>query len=196
LEESRVYYEVALRRHKKGEPLDFEYKPHHGGLPDDYMAQIKAKLLTATTPEDVREAFVVVETMTPAPEYKSETVTLTVEPDPAILALAEAMNNLANSMPAQEYKRVETMTPNVNITMPAISLTAQMPEQGTVIVNVPEQPAPIVHVTNEVNPTPIEVKNDVTVRPATVNVIEKGKRVAKVKRDRDGNITEITADDK
>ena len=73
--------------------------------------------------------------------------------------------------------------------MAPITLTTQMPEQGTVTVNVPQQPPPVVNV----SPTPIT--NEVTVRPAPVNVIEKGKRVAKVKRDGDGKITEITADD-
>jgi len=60
-----------------------------------------------------------------------------------------------------------------------------------VTVNVPEQPAPVVNVTNEVNPTPVEVKNDVTVQPATVAV--KTPKKAKVKRDRNGNIESIEA---
>jgi hypothetical protein len=45
---------------------------------------------------------------------------------------------------------------------------------------VPQQAAPVVNVTNDV-------------QPADVTVIDKGRKSATVKRDRDGNITEITA---
>lgn len=44
LEELRVWREVALRRFKKGESLDFDYAPHHGGLPEAVTADIKARL--------------------------------------------------------------------------------------------------------------------------------------------------------
>jgi len=108
-----------------------------------------------------------------------------------IKLLAEALNNFAKSVPMPQPAKAE---PNINITMPAISLTTQMPEQGTVVVNVPEQPAPVVNVTNEVQPAAVEVKNNVDVRPAPVNVIERGQRTAKVKRDGKGQITEIVAE--
>jgi hypothetical protein len=41
--------------------------------------------------------------------------------------------------------------PVVNVTMPAINLTAQMPEQGAqpITINIPEQAAPIVNVKSE-----------------------------------------------
>jgi hypothetical protein len=42
----------------------------------------------------VRQAFVIAETVTPAPEYKAETVS--VSPD--IMALAESINKLAEKM--------------------------------------------------------------------------------------------------
>lgn len=61
------------------------------------------------------------------------------------------------------------------------------------VINVPDQPAPVVNVTNQVSPTPVTVKNDV--RPSPVVIAKDGKRKAKIKRDRDGKITEITADD-
>jgi hypothetical protein len=50
----------------------------------------------------------------------------------------------------------------------------------------------VVHVTNQVNPTPVEVRNDVTVQPADVNVdMPKPKRQKqKVKRDAQGLIDE------
>jgi hypothetical protein len=88
LEEMRVYREVALRKHKKGESLDFVYEPHHGGLPAEYAEQVKAKLLTATTAEEVKAAFVVAETVTPAPVYVSDATN-------DILVLAAAINKLA-----------------------------------------------------------------------------------------------------
>jgi 2'-5' RNA ligase len=88
LEEMRVYREVALRKHKKGESLDFVYEPHHGGLPAEYAEQVKAKLLTATTAEEVKAAFVVAETVTPAPVYVSDSTS-------DILVLAAAINKLA-----------------------------------------------------------------------------------------------------
>jgi hypothetical protein len=90
LEEMRVYREVALRRLKKGESLDFDYQPHHGGLNAEYAETVKAKLLTATTAEEVKAAFVVEETTTPAPEYSSNTTS-------DIQALADAINNLAQA---------------------------------------------------------------------------------------------------
>jgi hypothetical protein len=93
-EEMRVWYEVAQRKLKRAESLDFEYQPHHGGVPAEVAEGIKTKLLTATTPDDVRQAFVIAETMTEAPEYKVETVS--VSPD--IMALADSINKLAEKM--------------------------------------------------------------------------------------------------
>jgi hypothetical protein len=93
-EEMRVWYEVAQRKLKRAESLDFEYQPHHGGVPAEVAEGIKAKLLTATSAEDVRQAFVIAETVTPAPEYKAETVSI----DAATFALAQSINNLAGKM--------------------------------------------------------------------------------------------------
>jgi hypothetical protein len=50
---------------------------------------------------------------------------------------------------------VKTEAPSINLTMPAISLTAQMPAQGTVTVNVPDQPAPVVNVNVPQQPAPV-----------------------------------------
>jgi hypothetical protein len=89
-EEMRVWYEVAQRKLKRAESLDFEYTPHHGGVPVEVADSIRARLLTATTADDVRQAFVLEETVTPAPEYKSD-----VTPSD-ILVLAAAINKLAD----------------------------------------------------------------------------------------------------
>jgi hypothetical protein len=185
LEELRIWREVALRRFKKSQSLDYEYKPKAVPLPDGLVKDIRTALLSAKSDEQIHAAFDIREAVV---EAKAETPS-------DIRELAKALNRVADVAVHPQMKAVETLTPNVNITMPAITLTAQMPEQGSVIVNVPEQPAPVVNVTNEVQPTPIENKNNITVRPAPVNVIEKGKRTATVKRDREGKIQEITADE-
>lgn len=58
------------------------------------------------------------------------------------------------------------------MTLPAINLTATMPPSGTVTVNVPEQPAPIVNVTTPetvVNVAPANTPvNNITVQSADV----------------------------
>lgn len=82
LEEMRVWREVALRRHKKGEGLDFEYLPHHSGLPESVSKSIKAKLLQAGTADDIKAAFVIEAEKKPASD---------------IQALAEAMNRMAEA---------------------------------------------------------------------------------------------------
>jgi hypothetical protein len=78
-----VWREVGLRRLKKGESLDFEYTNHHGGVPDAVAAAIKAKLVAATTPEEVKAAFdtsAFAETSAPSD----------------VLELAKAINKLAD----------------------------------------------------------------------------------------------------
>jgi len=112
--------------------------------------------------------------------------------------LAEALNNLAAKMGEPEVKAPEPQMPNIHVTMPSINLTAQMPEQGSVNIAIPEQPAPIVNVapaevTVNVEPTPVEVHNEVTVQPADLEI---GTREAKVKRDAQGKIDTVTIKDK
>jgi len=79
LEEMRVWREVALRRNRKGEGMDFEYLPHYGGLPDNITKSIKAALLVATDADAIKAAF---EIEAPAK-------------DDGIKALADAINKLA-----------------------------------------------------------------------------------------------------
>lgn len=86
--ELSVWRDVALRRFKKGDSLDFEYQPHYGGLPADLADAIKAALLVAQSQDAIKAAFDIEydsKTETPVPEYKSS----------EILLLAEALNNLA-----------------------------------------------------------------------------------------------------
>jgi hypothetical protein len=85
--ELSVWEEVALRRLKRGESMDFEYQPHHGGLPADVAAGIKAVLLTASTSEAVKAAFEL------RPDQNEK-------PAAEILTLADALNNFAAKLGA------------------------------------------------------------------------------------------------
>jgi hypothetical protein len=182
LNELRVWQKAAIQKHKRGEPLDFEYLPHYGGLPDDLTDSIRTALLVATTADEIKAAFEIdIEptTQAPAPAYRT---------DPGLLALAASLNSLTEAyMKALSVTPAPVaQTPNVNITMSPIQLTAQMPEPGqpSVIVNIPEQPAPIVE--NVVNvPAPV-VNNEVTVKPATVKVDMPKPKKEKQKIKRDG----------
>lgn len=91
LNEMRVWQKAATQRHKRGEPLDFEYVPHYGGLPDAIAERIKAALASCQTAEEIKAAFAIEQTVTEAPAYKEPTLSA----DPAILELAAAINKLA-----------------------------------------------------------------------------------------------------
>ena len=91
-DEMRVWQDVALRRFKKGDGLDFEYQPHYGGIPAEAEQAIRAELLKATSADEIKAAFqIVFTTTTPAPAYKSETASAD------IIMLAAAMNKLAEA---------------------------------------------------------------------------------------------------
>jgi hypothetical protein len=109
----------------------------------------------------------------------------------AILLLAEAINKAAevkDVTPAPVYNM--NMPAITSMTLPSINLTAQMPAQGTVTVNVPEYPAPVVNVeapiVNIKNEQPV---NNIEVKPADVNVPKVKKETQTVKRDSKGQIT-------
>jgi hypothetical protein len=90
IKEISTWHDIALRHLKKaGNLAEFDYLPHHGGVPAEYGDAVKAKLQAATTPEDVRAAFDVAADVTPVPAYKADEV------NPATLALAESINKLA-----------------------------------------------------------------------------------------------------
>jgi hypothetical protein len=87
--------------------------------------------------------------------------------------------------------------PIINVDLPESVVNVNVPKQETPVVNVsvPEGQAPIVNITNDVSPTPVNVVN-----PITVEVPKATKEVQTVYRDRAGNIsateTEILYDDK
>ena len=87
-----VWRDVAVRRHKKGDGLDFEYQPHYGGLPDSVTDKIKSALSLAVDEDAIKAAFELDldnVTATPTPEYKYS----------EIVILAEALNKLAEKPP-------------------------------------------------------------------------------------------------
>lgn len=87
VKEISVWCDVALRRLKRGESLDFEYTPHYGGLPEDVTAGIRSRLAGAASADEVRAAFELEqEPGEPVAEYG----------DDALKALAQAINNMAD----------------------------------------------------------------------------------------------------
>lgn len=57
LNELRVWRDVALRRLKKGEGLDFDYQPHYSGLPEMVESDIKVRLLNCTNESEIKSCF-------------------------------------------------------------------------------------------------------------------------------------------
>lgn len=95
--------------------------------------------------------------------------------------------------------------PVVNLNIPTqeppqVSIDVNVPERAVnvgapqITVNTPEQPIP--NVTVQVEPTPVQVNNDVTVQPAEVNIPKPVREIQQVHRDINQNIagttTEIT----
>lgn len=152
---------VALRKLKRGESLDFDYLPHHSDLPEHVTKTIKAALIQeGIDASGIRMAF---ESINPIPQ---------IDPTPnddAIKRLADAINRMVEER-EPEAKALEPMPfpqPVINVTMPSITLNAQMPEQSApaITVNIPEQPVPEVTVNVPEQPAPV---NNVIVQPANV----------------------------
>lgn len=152
-------------------------------IPADVHTQIIDGLKAATNADEIAAVFEYsMPTETKQPAFLDDTL-------PAIKALADAINNAVAAT-----KQTDTVTPApvFNMTMPAISLTAQMPEQGTVTVNVPNQPPPVVNVTTPPQPTPVvnvaAPVNNVTVQPADV-IVPPMPTEATITTDKAGNKT-------
>lgn len=93
--ELSVWQDVALRRHKKGESLDFEYAAHYGGLPENVIMLTREALSKAVNVDEIKSAFDIeryISTETPAPEYKND-----------ILLLAAAMNKYTDMFDKGDY---------------------------------------------------------------------------------------------
>lgn len=92
LDALREWRAFALRCFNKGKSHAERFNRVEAALPAEVIDQIVTALASATTDEAIKAAFVIEETITPAPEYKSE-----VTADPSILALAASLNNLAEA---------------------------------------------------------------------------------------------------
>ena len=177
-DELDTWRKKCIRYAKRGKAPTFDFKTEH--IPSDLADTIRKRLEYAGTPDEVRGAF----------EVKAvEVIEEVKEPSAELKALADAINR------AFEQPEVKQSQPIINVTMPNITLTAQMPtsEAPTVTVNVPEQPspivnveaspAPIVNITNQVDVPEVNIENTIKMpppsKPARVDVI----------RDRNGNIT-------
>jgi hypothetical protein len=177
LNELRVWRDVALRRHRKGESMTFDYQVHYGGLPGDVMRTIKNTLATCADADSIKAAFVFGGSAAP--------VTVSTGSDDAIKALADAINRLAMPAPV-----VTSQAQPISVTVhnhPGEAPVISMPEQAQIIVNVEPTPiknvvnvpAPVVNVTNEVAPPKV--------------VLNQGATSATVTRDADGKITGLVA---
>jgi len=85
VKELKTWQDVVTRKHKRGEWPPAVWVSQC--LPADLVAGIQAKLRTADELKDVKSAFDLTETRTPAPEYSQD--------DTALLTLADAINRLA-----------------------------------------------------------------------------------------------------
>ena len=141
----------------KGTAVDWENKH----LREEIAAPIRIRLADAKNELDIVKAFEI-----------GKHHDKPAQDDTAIKALAASIDKAVEAA----TKETTTPAPVYNMTMPAINLTAQMPANGTVTVNVPEQPAPIVNVTNApaVNNVTVQPSappvNNITVQPADVNL--------------------------
>ena len=138
----------------KGNAVDWENKH----LREEIAAPIRLRLADAKNELDIVKAFEV---------GRPRRIVKTVQDDSAIKTLADSINRAVES--ATKAEAVQP-APNYTITMPNINLTAQMPANGTVTVNVPEQPAPIINVTNTPPVNNVSVKADAPVNFNTGSV--------------------------
>jgi hypothetical protein len=151
--EMQRYQRKALKH--IGEAVSFESDV----IPFDILNTIKSSLPDCKSEDDVRTLFSVSPAIAQINEDDEVGRVITML-EMNLKSLETPVVKLLPDQPAPVY----------NFTMPAITLNAQMPEMGqpSINVNIPEQQAPIVNVTNEVNPTPVTVNNEVSPTPVTV----------------------------
>lgn len=189
VKEIDVWRSLAERKVKRGDNMTFNFEVRT--LPGWYAKSVAAALPACKDAEDVAAAF------SPLSAPDNDTGAVCRSSD--LLQLADAINRAVDldarkSLDAPPSAAL--MQPIINITMPPITLTAQMPAQdaASYTITMPEQPAPTVTVINEVQPAPVEVANNVTVQPAAISMPE-FPRSARVKRDIDGRIDGIVTED-
>jgi HK97 family phage portal protein len=167
-------------------------------IPARLREKIDAGLADCKTADDVKHLFDIQPvTATKAPQYRD---------NPDTKALADSINALA-----AVYLKSQTpaQMPNISLTMSPITMTANLPDQPTpsvtfsptieakaadqlapqVIVNVPEQAAPVVNVETAAPVVNVEtaapvIQNDITVQPAEVKMPKLKRSKDTLKRDK------------
>lgn len=117
--------------------------------------------------------------------------------DGAPLALPALHVHTHNEVGATPIEvRAEFAQPEVHnhIEVQPADVIVERSDAPIVQVNVPDQPAPNVTVVNEVSPTPVTVRNDVTVKPADTTVLPTQPVRRKVVRNSKGEIIEVIED--
>jgi hypothetical protein len=186
--ELSIWQSKCLKAVKRGEAADsISFVPVN--IPAEMFEQITAGLKDAQDADAVKAAFAnatvgeAIQTQTPAPEFAPWQMTLVAE-----LKRANDLLEATAAVPAPSVTH-ESMTFNFPTTKLEITQAAQLP-----------QPAPIVNVTNEVNPTPVTVEVTNEVNPAAVSIDNKVEIPAasnepnmrlKVERDNRGMITRV-----
>ena len=148
-----LWYSKAKAWHLKGKGNAVDWENKH--LRESVAARIRGRLASASNELDIVKAFEIGKVAQP------------VQDDSAIKALAEAINKAAEKTETKDITPVYNFT-MPTITMPPISMTANMPEtkQAQVVFSPVIQPSEVV-VKNNV---PIDNKtiNEITVQPAEV----------------------------
>ncbi len=171
--------DIAVRKMKRGEPVyDMGWERKH--ITQDVHDEINENLDGASTIEEVKAAFDVM-----AKKEEPEIVQ-----DEDIKSLAEALNNLASK--AQPINL--SMSPiDIVVNEKEVTVTPEIKAEAPIVnVTVPEQLAPVINVENKVDVPSVTVENNVDVQPAEVKI--EPPKVAKVKRDINGNIDRIEAE--
>jgi hypothetical protein len=180
LQEMRVWREVALRKLKKADSLDFVYEPHFGGLPANVQTVIIERLPNAKSADEVKAVF---------------DIDVVADPkEDAIKMLAIQIENAIKAIGTTNALPV-SVTPVYNFTMPPVTMYANMPEQKQTEITFSPTFAPNVQASDVIvqNNVPVEVKNEVkspinniTVQPADV-ILPPMPTEAKITTDKNGN---------
>ena len=184
VEDLALWQQVVERKYHKGNwpPSRWESKR---GLPDPLIDSIQQQLDSVKAFEDIAAAFDLTETE--VPQYQPATDTQEIK------ALAEAMNKWADAIYKQPAS-INITTPPTSFVLNEKAVTVQPAEvkqaPPMVTVQVPEQPAPIVNVTNEVQTPSVTVNNEMPEPKVIIN----RPTSAKVKRGKDGKIEGIDAE--
>jgi hypothetical protein len=126
-----------------------------------------------------------------APQISMPSITVTVPERSVETPVFLSPPDITVNVPQQTAPVVNMAPAEVNVNVPERSVTVNVPEQASPIVNVnvPEQPAPTIEVKSAdvnvtVQPTPVEITN-----PVTVNVPRPVKEHQTVQRDVNGDIS-------